>query len=89
MCLAIPGKVISVDTSGALRMGEVDFGGVKRSICLEWLPEAGVGDYVLAHVGTALSIVDPESAADSLSAFGEIEQMMEEEGLLPDFEPDH
>ncbi|MCB0806399.1 MAG: HypC/HybG/HupF family hydrogenase formation chaperone [Bacteroidales bacterium] len=79
MCLAVPGKIISVNNDGELRMAAVDFNGVVRDICIEWLPEAGIGDYVLAHVGTALSMIDEESAKASLDAFDEIEKLMEEE----------
>lgn len=79
MCLAVPGKILEMDDSGALKMAKVDFGGVVRDICIEWLPEAGIGDYVLAHVGTALSLIDEESAKASLDAFKEIEKLMEEE----------
>ncbi len=79
MCLAVPGKILSMDDSGALKMAQVDFGGVVREICIEWLPEAQVGDYVLAHVGTALSLIDEESAKASLDAFEEIERLMEQE----------
>ncbi len=79
MCLAVPGKILKVDQSGELRMAAVDFGGVVRDICIEWLPEAGEGDYILAHVGTALSMIDEESAKASLDAFDEIENLMKEE----------
>ena len=79
MCLAVPGKILSIDDSGALKMAQVDFGGVTKDICLEWLPEANIGDYVLAHVGTALSLIDEESAKASLDAFDEIEKLMEQE----------
>jgi hydrogenase expression/formation protein HypC len=68
-----------MDDSGALKMAQVDFGGVVREICIEWLPEAQIGDYVLAHVGTALSLIDEESAKASLDAFEEIEKLMEQE----------
>lgn len=81
MCLAVPGKILSFDDSGALKMARVDFGGVRKDICLEWLPEAKIGDYVLAHVGTALSLIDEESAKASLDAFEEIEQLLEKESL--------
>jgi hydrogenase expression/formation protein HypC len=60
-------------------MAKVDFGGVVKEICIEWLPEAQIGDYVLAHVGTALSLIDEESAKASLDAFDEIEKLMERE----------
>ena len=62
MCLAIPGKIIEVFEAQGLRMGRADFGGTIRKVCLEHLPEAGLGDYVLVHVGFALSRVDPEEA---------------------------
>jgi len=79
MCLAVPGKIISIDASGDLRMAAVDFSGVVRDICIEWLPEAGLGDYVLAHVGTALSMIDEESAKASLDTFDEIEKLLEQD----------
>lgn len=79
MCLAVPGKILSLDDSAALKMARVDFGGVVKDICVEWLPEAGIGDYVLAHVGTALSMIDEESAKASLDAFDEIEKLMKQE----------
>ena len=79
MCLAVPGKIKSIDNSAALTMARVDFSGVVQDICIEWLPEAIVGDYVLAHVGTALSIIDEESAKASLDAFKEMEDLLEQE----------
>ena len=72
MCLAVPGKVLSIDESGPLRMGVVDFGGVEMDICMEFLPEAGVGDYVLAHVGTALTLLSEEDAKETLDALREL-----------------
>ncbi len=75
MCLAVPGKLISIDDSSPLRMGKVDFDGVVTNICLEFLPEARVGDYVLAHVGTALTLLDEQEARETLETlrqFGEI-----------------
>ena len=63
MCLAIPGKVVSIRGDDPLtRMGKVDFGGVLKEACLAYVPEAGVGDYVIVHVGFALSRVDEEEA---------------------------
>ena len=79
MCLAVPGKIESINNSGELRMAVVDFNGVKQDICIEWLPEAGIGDYVLAHVGTALSLIDEESAKASLDAFEEIDTLLKQE----------
>lgn len=75
MCLAVPGKILSIDESGILKMGKVDFAGNQIDICLEWLPEAKTGDYVLAHVGTALSIMEEDDALATLrdlESLGEI-----------------
>jgi len=79
MCLSLPGKIISFDDSSELKMAEVDFGGVKREVCVEWVPEAVIGDYVLAHVGTALTILDEESAMESIVALTELSKVLEEE----------
>ena len=77
MCLAIPGKIIEVYDDRGLRMGRVDFAGTIRKACLEQLPEAGLGDYVLVHVGFALSRVDPEEAARTYRVLEEIGQTAE------------
>ena len=79
MCLSLPGKILSIDDSSELKMAEVDFGGVKREVCVEWVPEAVVGDYVLAHVGTALTVLDEESAKESIAALTELSKVLEEE----------
>ena len=79
MCLSLPGKIISIDDTSDLRMAEVDFGGVKREVCVEWVPEAKVGDYVLAHVGTALTVLDETSALESIEALNELSKILEEE----------
>jgi len=75
MCLAIPGRVIEVFEDHGLRMGRVDFGGTVKKACLAQLPEASVGDYVLVHVGFALSLVDPAEAERTY-------QLLEAMGLL-------
>ena len=79
MCLSLPGKILSFDNSSELKMAEVDFGGVKREVCVEWVPEAVIGDYVLAHVGTALTVLDEESAQESIAALTELSKVLEEE----------
>lgn len=79
MCLSLPGKILSIDDSSELRMATVDFGGVQREICIEWLPEAGIDDYVLAHVGTALTVLDEQSALESIEALNELGKILEEE----------
>ncbi|MFZ5820229.1 MAG: HypC/HybG/HupF family hydrogenase formation chaperone, partial [Chloroflexota bacterium] len=55
MCLGVPGKIVEIDNSGALKMAKVDFGGIFREACLEYVPEAKVGDYCVIHVGFAIS----------------------------------
>jgi len=62
MCLAIPGKVLEAEESQGLRIGRVQFGGIVRSVRLDFVPEAVVGDYVLVHVGFAISRVDEAEA---------------------------
>ena len=77
MCLAIPGKVLDTYDRKGLRMSKVQFGGVVRETCLEYVPEAKVGDYVLVHVGFALSTVDAEEAARTYALLEEIGQLGE------------
>jgi hydrogenase expression/formation protein HypC len=77
MCLAIPGKVVEFHSTDGMRMSKVDFGGVTREACLEYLPEAEVGDYVLVHAGFAISKVDPEEAARTLRLLEELGQVDE------------
>ena len=67
MCLAVPGIVLDLRADGDLRMGRVDFGGVRREVCLDFVPEARPGDRVLVHAGFALRVLDPD-AADLLRA---------------------
>ena len=77
MCLAIPGKVVEIFEHEGLHMARVQFGGVTREACLDYVPETQLGDYVLVHVGFALSRVDPEEAERTYKA-------LEAMGLLQD-----
>ena len=77
MCLAVPGKIVEVRENGGVRMASVDFGGIQREACLEYLPEAVPGDYVMVHVGFAISRVDPEEAARTLEYLREMDQLAE------------
>jgi hydrogenase expression/formation protein HypC len=79
MCLAIPGKVLEAVESGWNRVAKVQFGGVTRQVYLDFVPEAGVGDYVLVHVGFAVSKVDE---AEAKRTYELLEQMgaLEEDG---------
>jgi hydrogenase expression/formation protein HypC len=83
MCLAIPGKVIEIaqDARG-VRMGKANFGGIVKQVCLEYTPEVNMGDYVLVHVGFALSKVDEEEAERTYRLLEELNQLTELE--VPD-----
>lgn len=80
MCLAIPGKVVSIGTENSLRIGRVQFGGVTQPVSLDFVPEVVVGDYVLVHVGFAITRIDEEEAELTYRA---LEQMGMLEGELP------
>jgi len=77
MCLAVPGRVVEISGEGELRMARVDFSGVTRQACLAYVPEAQVGDYVLVHVGFALSRVDEQVAHETLAALRELGELDE------------
>jgi hydrogenase expression/formation protein HypC len=78
MCLAIPGKVIEIanDAEGVL-MGKTNFGGIVKQVCLTYLPDVKVGDYVLVHVGVAIGKVDEVEAARTYKALEELGQLEE------------
>jgi hydrogenase expression/formation protein HypC len=78
MCLAIPGKVEQITTSGDVRMGRVNFGGVVKNVCLDYVPEVAVGDYTIVHVGFALSKIDEQSALETLDLFRKMGALDEE-----------
>jgi hydrogenase expression/formation protein HypC len=77
MCLAIPGKVIETLESDGMKMAKVSFGGMIKQVCLEYTPDAGPGDYVLVHVGFALSRVDQEEAERTFKLLDELGQLDE------------
>src|SRR5438067_583077 len=77
MCLAIPGKVVETYDRQGLRMSKVEFGGITREVCLEYVPEARLGDFVLVHVGFALSVVDAEEAARTFELLEQMGQLTE------------
>jgi hydrogenase expression/formation protein HypC len=77
MCLAIPGKVVETYEQGGMHMARVQFGGVVREACLEYVPETQVGEYVLVHVGFAISRVDEEEAHRTYEALAELDQLTE------------
>ena len=79
MCLAIPGQVLEIETTAdGVRMARTNFGGIIKSVCLTYTPEAEVGDYVLVHVGVALGTVDEEEARKTyrlLETMGQLEEL--------------
>ncbi len=81
MCLAIPGRIVSVVESEdiTLRSGKVEFGGVQKDVCLSFTPEAKPGDYVLVHVGFALSVVDEAEAGQIFEDLRRMEELSQDE----------
>jgi hydrogenase expression/formation protein HypC len=77
MCLAIPGKIVEFHENHGVRMSKVDFGGITREACLEYLSDVKLGDYVLVHVGFAISKVDEEEAARTYRFLEEMDQLGE------------
>ncbi len=82
MCLAIPGKVVEAYDRNGLRMARVQFGGIVREACLEYVPETQVGEYVLVHVGFAISRLDEAEAQRTFQALKDLDQLDELD--LPD-----
>ncbi len=83
MCLAIPGKVQHIETEGdtSIRMAKINFGGIVKQVSLEMVPNAKVGDYVLVHVGVAISVVNEEEANQTFN-------YLDEAGELDDLTPE-
>ena len=77
MCLGIPGKILEFFDVRGVRMAKVEFGGVTRDACLHCVPDASVGDYVVVHVGFAISKIDPEEAARTYQLLEEMGQLTE------------
>ncbi len=77
MCLAIPGKVLSIEETDSQmdRIGKVSFGGIVKKVQLGYVPEAKIGDYVNVHVGFAISVIDEKEAQETLAAFAEFEKI--------------
>lgn len=78
MCLAIPGKVVDIAQENGLRMGRVDFGGVIKRVCLDYVPEVEIGDYTIVHVGFALSKIDEDEALKTLEMLSQMGALDEE-----------
>jgi hydrogenase expression/formation protein HypC len=80
MCLAIPGKIVNIFEQDGLKMAKVDFGGIFRETCLDYVPEAKVGDYCVIHVGFAINLVNEEEALETLNLLKQISNFEEEIG---------
>jgi hydrogenase expression/formation protein HypC len=74
MCLGIPGEIVELHERHGLRFGRVKFGELVKEVCLDYEPTAGVGDFVLVHVGFAIAKIDREEAERTLEVLGELEQ---------------
>ncbi len=72
MCLGVPARVVEVDEQAALRAGTVDFGGVRRQVCLACVPDAAAGDWVIVHAGIAIVRLDADGAAERLALLDSI-----------------
>jgi hydrogenase expression/formation protein HypC len=78
MCLGIPAKVIELYQSNGMKMARVDFGGVIKEACMEYLPEIKVGDYTIVHVGFGLSILDEQEARETMELLRQIDSSGDE-----------
>ncbi len=81
MCLGIPGKVTSIYEINGMKMGKVDFGGVVKEACLEYLPDIQIGDYTIVHVGFGISQLNEEEAQQTLEILREMDMLA---GELPE-----
>jgi hydrogenase expression/formation protein HypC len=75
MCLAVPGKVTEIWERDATRMAKVDFGGIQKEVCLEFVPDLEVGEYTIVHVGFALQRLDEKSAMETLDLFKQLGEL--------------
>jgi len=83
MCLAVPGRIVRIAEADGVPMAEVDFGGVRKDVCLQYVPDATAGDYVVVHVGFAIQLLDEESARQTLANFEKMGILEEEFGEIP------
>jgi len=81
MCLAVPGRITEIRDERNTRMATVDFDGIRKEVCLAYLPDAEVGDYTIVHVGFALSRIDEESAMQTLAMFKDLGVLEDDLGL--------
>lgn len=87
MCLGVPGKILEIYEQDSARMGKVDFGGIVKDICLDFVPDVQIGDYTIVHVGFAITQLDEESAKETLALFEDL-GILEEELNVEEAEAD-
>ncbi len=87
MCLAVPGQILEIRDDRGTRMAIVDFDGIRKEICLAYLPDIEVGDYTIVHVGFAIARVDEASARETLAMFKELGVLDEELAADPSHDP--
>ena len=80
MCLGVPGKIVEIYEKGGLKMAKVDFGGVFREACLDYVPEANINDYCVIHVGFAISLLSEKEAQETLDLLRQISDIEQELG---------
>ena len=80
MCLGVPGKIVEIYEKNGLKMAKVDFGGIFREACLDYVPEAQVGEYCVIHVGFAISLLSETEAMEMLDLLRQISNIEEELG---------
>ncbi|MBM3124960.1 MAG: HypC/HybG/HupF family hydrogenase formation chaperone [Chloroflexi bacterium] len=80
MCLGVPGKIVEINDVNGLKMAKVDFGGIFREACLDYVPEAKVGEYCVIHVGFAISLLSEKEALETLDLLKQISNIEEELG---------
>jgi hydrogenase expression/formation protein HypC len=85
MCLGVPGRIEEIWEANGTRMANVDFGGVRKEVCLAYIPDAEVGEYTIVHVGFALTKIDEKSAMETLELFKSVGLLDEELNPTVDF----
>lgn len=80
MCLSVPGQVLEIIDEDGFKMGKLDFSGITKKICLQYIPDIQVGEYALVHVGFAISKINEKEAAKTLKLLRELGQMQDESG---------
>ncbi|MEL6407530.1 MAG: HypC/HybG/HupF family hydrogenase formation chaperone [Chloroflexota bacterium] len=78
MCLGVPGQIIEIYTANDINMGKVDFGGIVKEVCLDFVPDIQIGDYAIVHVGFAITQLDEASAKETLALFEDMGILEEE-----------